>query len=261
MLRYKILNSNNNMHTCGGKAYGLFLLDSVGLQIPETLIIPKGLNITDYKQQIQKFIYNVNSQYKNTMFAIRSSADNEDGVKNSWAGMYDTKLSVPFEDVYENIIKMYYYTDTARKEAYSSIFSNNTSNSEMSLVVQRMVEPNVSGVCFTVNPINGNSDEIVIEVIEGIGEKLVGGKVTPQLYIIKEPCDCIWYESGDFFASKLLSDNIICDIVNKIEYLKNKIYKEADIEFAIQNEDIYFLQIRPITKIYNKNDHTEVSDT
>jgi pyruvate,water dikinase len=249
MLRYRILTSDNSEYTCGGKAYGLYLLNSIGMQIPETLIVPKGLNIPEYKQQIEEFIDNVNSQYANSLFAIRSSANNEDGVKNSWAGVYETKLSVSYDEVYEYILRMYCYTDTARKKAYS-MFVNNTSNSEMSLVVQRMIEPKISGVCFTVNPINGNSDEIVIEVIEGIGEKLVGGMVTPQMYIIKGLGNCIYFEEGDFSSLRLLSDKIICDITNKIIYIKEKIYKEADIEFAIQDNDIYFLQIRPITKIY-----------
>jgi pyruvate,water dikinase len=219
------------------------------MKIPETLIVPKGLCIPDYKQQIKEFIDNVSSQYVNAMFAIRSSASNEDGKQNSWAGMYNTKLSVPINEVYESILEMYYYTDTVRKKAYG-VYVNNNLTSEMSLVVQRMIVPNISGVCFTVNPINGNSDEFVIEVIEGIGEKLVGGMITPQMYIIKESGKCIRFEEGDFIEKKLLSDDVIYSITNKILYIKNEIYKEADIEFVIQNETIYFLQIRPITKIY-----------
>ena len=113
MMKYCILNSENNANSCGGKAYGLFLLNSVGLQIPETLIVPKGIRLPDYKQKIRDFLNGINSEYNDVSFAVRSSASNEDGVKNSWAGIYETKLSIPISEVYESILEMYCYTDSA----------------------------------------------------------------------------------------------------------------------------------------------------
>lgn len=250
MSKFNILGVENISYNYGGKAYGLYLLDSVGLQIPETLIVPYNLHISDYKYQIEDFVENIVIQYgKATTFAVRSSASNEDGKNNSWAGIYDTKLFVTAETVYETVYEMYYNTNTTRQEAYS-IFTNSTLNVEMSLVVQRMIEPTVSGVCFSVNPINGNNTEIVIEAVEGSGDKLVGGIVTPQMYILNESGNCIYFDEGDYIMPNLLSNYILCQIVKKINYIKKALYQEADIEFALQNHKIFFLQIRPITRIY-----------
>lgn len=246
---YSILGAGNIECACGGKAYGLHLLNSVGLQIPETLIIPYKLHISDYKYKIQEFIDSVVAKYGKAKFAIRSSASNEDGSDNSWAGMYDTKLSVAPENVFETILQMYYYSSTARKEAYS-VFANSTSKTEMSLVVQRMIESTVSGVCFTTNPINGNYTEIIIEAVEGLGDKLVSGLVTPQMYIVSESGNCILFDNGDYIGVNLLSDCTLYNFARQIIYIKNVLYQEADIEFALHDGQIFFLQIRPITKTY-----------
>lgn len=250
-MSFSIIGSDDCKEEYGGKAFGLFLLNSVGLPIPETLIIPYDLNdVTPYQDKIEDFVNQIINKNANAKFAIRSSASNEDGVDNSWAGIYDTKLSVEPVDVFETILKMFHYVDTNRKDAYST-FAKNTSDTNMSLVVQRMVNPNVSGVCFTINPITGNNKETVIEVVSGLGEKLVGGLVTPQMYIISDSGECTQYEAGDYSEQKLLSDYIIKEFIEKVLYIKRTLYQKADIEFAFYDNQIFFLQIRPVTKVYN----------
>jgi len=247
---YNILGSKNIECDCGGKAYGLHLLNTAGMQIPETLIIPCKLRISEYKNEIQEFIDNIVNKYGKTMFAIRSSAENEDGINNSWAGIYDTKLSVTTENVYETVLQMYNYTGTSRQEVYGT-FANIASTPEMSLIVQRMIDSTVSGVCFSINPINGNHAEIVIEVVEGLGDKLVGGLITPQMYIINESGNCLSFDNGDYVGVNLLSDCMLRYFSKQIAYIKNALYIKADIEFAFHDKQVFFLQIRPITKTNN----------
>ena len=54
----------------------------------------------------------------------------------------------------------------------------------MAVVVQRMVEPDVAGVLFTIDPVSGRSDQMVVEAVFGLGESVVSGVVTPDHYVI-----------------------------------------------------------------------------
>lgn len=65
------------------------------------------------------------------------------------------------------------------------ILNNNISfeNLEMTVIVQEMVDSEISGICFTINPITGNDKEMLIEVGEGLGEKIVSGKVANKNFL------------------------------------------------------------------------------
>ena len=239
------------LSNCGGKAKGLYLLDSAGVNIPETLIIPSGLNIALYKKQIEDFCDKITHNYCNAKFAVRSSALTEDGAECSWAGMYDTLLNITSEKLYDCIQRMYSYTGTSRQQMYKEFSKSDDSSMNMGLVVQRMIEPDFAGVCFSVNPISGKDNEIVIELVSGLGEKLVSGEVTPQLIILDENGKCKYFECGDYPNDIIVNNEILKNFFSIIAYLKQTIMQDADIEFAIQNNIIYFLQIRHITKTYS----------
>lgn len=242
---------NDFFNSCGGKAKGLYLLNEAGVDIPETLIIPANLNIYQYEEDIRDFSLSLQERYPNVKFAVRSSALTEDGVECSWAGMYDTMLNISSENLYETITNMYSYSATARQQTYRSFSNSDDQSTKMGLVVQRMIEPDVAGVCFTINPISGDDNEIVIEAVDGLGEKLVGGEITPQLYILDKMGKCKYFECGDYSGAQMFTNSLLAEFTKLVYHLKYNVIKEADIEFAIQNNKVYFLQIRHITRKYN----------
>lgn len=77
---------------------------------------------------------------------------------------------------------MYTYSATTRQKTYREFSNSDELSTKMGLIVQRMIKPDVAGVCFTINPISGDENEIMIEAVNGLGEKLVGGEITPPAF-------------------------------------------------------------------------------
>ncbi len=250
MSNYEFLG-NVNMEICGGKAKGLYYLSNIGMNIPETLVIPNNILVDEYEKQIKEFVNRIVLTYGNVKFAVRSSAANEDGINRSWAGMYDTILDVQADKVFDTVKNSVQYKKTERNDCYKNLSKDENNIEKISIVLQRMIVPKVSGVCFTLNPVNKESNETVIEVVEGLGEKLVSGQITPQMYILDEQGSCLEYDSGEC-KEFLLSYEFLKKLRYEVGRIQKYIYKIADIEFAIDEEKIYFLQVRPITALYKK---------
>lgn len=250
MSHYEFLG-NVNMEICGGKAKGLFYLNNIGMNIPETLVIPNNISLNDYEKEIRAFVNAIVLAYGNVKFAVRSSAINEDGANRSWAGMYDTFLNVEADNVFDTIKSAVQYKRTERNDCYKNLTEDESNTEKISVVLQRMIVPKVSGVCFTLNPVNKDSDETIIEVVEGLGEKLVSGRITPQMYILDKQGACLEYDPGEC-KEALLSNDFLKEFMVEVCKIQRNIYEAADIEFAVDGERIYFLQVRPITALYKK---------
>ena len=179
-------------------------------------------------------------------YAVRSSATKEDLAEFSFAGQYKTFLNTKgAEQIASKVIEC--YRSMFDKTGISYIASNKIDPDDlaMSVVVQEMVDSDLSGICFTVNPVTGNDKRMLIEVIEGLGENIVSGKVNPEQYEydryeMKAVTSC----SGGLLDSSMLEKmgRVFADI---------QIYfgHPCDIEFAVENGELYILQSRSITKI------------
>lgn len=187
---------------------------------------------------------------KNKKYAVRSSSSKEDLGDFSFAGQYETYLNMYG---FKNI-------KIAVKKCYKSMFStgvlhyfieNNikTDDFKICIMIQEMVEAEKSGVVFTINPMNGNDTELIIEVTEGIGENLVSGKVVPKR------CIYDWQEEKSIvpMENNALSKEQLHNLI-KTSLLVQKEYEfPCDIEFAFDKDKLYLLQARPITNIMYSN--------
>lgn len=119
--------------------------------------------------------------------AVRSSATAEDLPDLSFAGQQDTYLNIVGEqELVQAVIRCWASLWTARAIGYRS--RNGISQEEVSLavVVQCMVQSEVSGVLFTANPLTGKRSETVIDATLGLGEALVSGMVEPDHYVVED---------------------------------------------------------------------------
>ena len=147
-----------------GKMYGLSVLNSKGIKVPYTMVIPTGVDVDVNDLSILDSKYN--------KYSVRSSADIEDGEKNSFAGMFDSYLNVERKELLNNIYKVKDSVNNQRLREYIEV--NNLDNPNMAVVIQSFKEPTYSGVWI------GNSDTSgVLEWVKGNGEKLVSGSATP----------------------------------------------------------------------------------
>jgi len=120
--------------------------------------------------------------------AVRSSATAEDLPDMSFAGQQDTYLNIIGADALtDSVIACWSSLWTARAIGYRARNEIPQEDVSLAVVVQKMVEAEVSGVMFTANPLSGKRDEIVIDATFGLGEALVSGLVEPDNYIIATP--------------------------------------------------------------------------
>ena len=202
----------------GGKALGLALLKHAGLNVPKTCIIPVySLEKKYYKNYLDDLNY--------MLYSVRSSATVEDNQKNSFAGIFKTKLKIKKENLTESI--KYVEKSQFSEEAmlYSSHF--NTDKPYMSVIIQQYIEPEYAGVWIGKGLNSG-----ILEHVTGCGETLVSGKGTP----ISEK-----KYSND--GLKIKKESLWSTFINTQKMLKSI----CDFEWAIKNNKLYWLQYRPVT--------------
>jgi len=117
--------------------------------------------------------------------AVRSSATAEDLPDASFAGQQETYLNVRGpEELIENTIKCWSSLFTPRAIFYRTQKGFKHEQVLISVGVQKMVDAKAAGVIFTINPVTGEPNQIVIEANWGLGESVVSGAVTPDDYIV-----------------------------------------------------------------------------
>jgi len=116
--------------------------------------------------------------------AVRSSATAEDTKIDSWAGELETYLNTTKEDLLENIKRCWASLYTPRAIFYRFGRKLDHKPVLVAVVVQKMIQSEVSGVCFTVHPVTKDQDQMLIEACWGLGEILVSGQITPDSYVI-----------------------------------------------------------------------------
>ncbi len=124
-------------------------------------------------------------ELKDTFVAVRSSATAEDLPDASFAGQQETFLNVRgAEDLLDKVIKCWSSLFTPRAIFYRNEKGFPHEKVFISVGVQKMVNSGCAGVMFTINPVTGNRDEIVIEGNYGLGETVVSGVVNPDDFVI-----------------------------------------------------------------------------
>jgi pyruvate,water dikinase len=122
---------------------------------------------------------------KDTFVAVRSSATAEDLPDASFAGQQETFLNVRgTDDLIEKLVKCWSSLFTPRAIFYRNEKGFAHDKVFISVGVQKMVNSRVAGVIFTINPVTGNKDEIVIEGNYGLGETVVSGAVNPDDFVV-----------------------------------------------------------------------------
>ena len=181
-------------------------------------------------------------------YAVRSSSSLEDGDLTSFAGQFDTYLNVEEKDLNTKIIECFKSLYKINVLEYMKTNNLDLSNLKMNVIVQEMINPDISGVLFTSNP-QGIINESVISVSYGLGENVVAdkGEITTYYYNLT---DKLYYYDG---IKNILNKEQIEELINISEELKKELGSYLDIEFSILNNTIYLLQTRKITTIDDTN--------
>jgi len=206
--------------------------------------------------------------------AVRSSATAEDLPDLSFAGQQDTYLNIIGDkQLTEAVVDCWSSLWTARAIGYR--IRNHISHEDASLavVVQEMVQSDVSGVLFTANPLTGALDESVIDATFGLGEALVSGQVEPDHFVVKQNLDSTFSISNKTLGAKAVAtrskvgggvesiteqskskQTLTDDQIKQLAEIGQRIQKEygapQDIEWAFADHKLYILQSRGITSLF-----------
>ena len=174
---------NASSHLIGGKAKSLVFLKEKGFNVPDFVVFTEHeiehLSEEEVSEKLSQF-------HDNTFFAVRSSANLEDGIHHSFAGIFNTALFVKKSDVYKTIQKVFHQKLSETVTTYLAINNVAVSSLSLAIVVQEMIDANVSGVAFGIDPSQPYSTAKVISTVFGLGEGLVSGKLNSDTYIFSD---------------------------------------------------------------------------
>lgn len=238
-----------------------------------SLEIKKKTMSSQMPDEIAKVVRESYSKLGGFPVAVRSSATAEDLPDASFAGQQATFLNTqgPAE-VVEAVQKCYASLFEARAIYYRIINKFDHMKIGIAVPVQLMIQSDVSGIMFTVDPVTGDTNRLVIEAGYGLGEAIVSGSVTPDRYLIdksnmtivdKEINKQEWKivrdpKGGDRHvnitadlqsAPKIIYDDTILKIAGLGVKIEQHYGKPQDTEWAIENGNVYFVQSRPITTL------------
>ena len=235
----------------GGKAANLGRLIRGGFNVPSGFVISTASRPS---RATTGAILEAYAKLGRGPVAVRSSATNEDGVSASFAGLYETILNVEGEyDLVKAIDKVRNSRHNEAVEAYLEALDLPAAP-RMGVIVQRMLSPDYSGVMFTCDPLSGERDVITIEAVRGLADVLVGGRVTPSLFVVNESGKVLLQDDTQNLDSLLRYPDDLNSPLARIAALGRKIeiiFGQApqDIEWAVENDLIYILQARPVTGV------------
>jgi pyruvate,water dikinase len=210
------------------------------------------------------------------LVAVRSSATAEDLPEASFAGQQSTFLNVEGEDnVVAAVQKCWASLFEPRAIYYREQQGFDQLSVGIAVPIQKMVQSSASGVIFTLEPITGNRNIIVIEAVYGLGEALVAGEVKPDLYMIAKDKMVITSKRISHQERKLvfnpngkngetnvwqlvtpskqeqqkIPDADILKLTEIALRIENHYQSPQDIEWAQENSELYIVQTRPITTV------------
>jgi pyruvate, water dikinase len=202
--------------------------------------------------------------------AVRSSATAEDLPDASFAGQQETFLNISgWANVVEYTQKCWASLFGARAIYYRVQQKYDHFKIGIAVPVQIMVQSEVSGIMFTVNPLTNNEDEISVEAAYGLGETVVSGTITPDQYIVSKngfeiekkyivPQTWQLTKAGRISISKAfqkkqkLPDKQIVELAQIGLTLQKHYNRPQDIEWGMQGGKLYIVQTRPITTLKNQ---------
>lgn len=252
------------------------ILDTVQVENMETveraseqiqaLILAKDMP-KDIAEEIEKGFKKLGAEF----VAVRSSATAEDGANAAWAGQLDTFLNTTESTLLENVRRCWASLFTPRAIFYRFEKGLHASKISVAVVIQKMIQSEVSGIAFSVHPVTEDKNQMIIEAGFGLGEAIVSGQITPDSYVIaKEPRAILdknityqnralwrareggneWHELSEEEGTKpTLSDAQALQLAEIVIRIENHYGFPCDIEWALEAGQFFITQSRPITTL------------
>jgi pyruvate, water dikinase len=282
----------------GGKGASLARMASLGLPVPPGFVIPAGAlaaALPDGGEELRRLAREQDAEGCQALLrtvemnpqatgavqeayaalgegdvpvAVRSSACAEDSEAASFAGQQETYLHVRGEADVRRRIRDCWASFFSERALFYRGQKGSLDDLGMAVVVQRMVEAEVAGVLFTMDPVRGRRDSMVVEAVFGLGEAVVSGHVTPDHYVLKrdgrlkrsklavQPYAVVPLPGGGIEERELsesegaaatLDEDRLAELARIGADLEERLGTPQDIEWALQGGELFVLQARPVT--------------
>jgi pyruvate,water dikinase len=252
-------------------------------------MVTKGEFPEDLAHEIINSYKKLSGHFRQALVAVRTSATAEDMPEASFAGMGTTLLNVRGE---ANLLN-------AVRECWASLFTGRSifyrvenkiphEKVKISVAVMKMVESEVSGVMFSIDPVKNDKDRIVIESVWGLGELIVQGSVVPDHYVVQKGTFAILSKEISDQSVQLvrtgggenkeiqvpkgirdkqkITDKEIIELAHYCDKLQKHYYFPQDAEWAKEKASLrrqgklFIVQTRPVTVIPATSRKLEVKE-
>lgn len=259
----------------GGKGHNLKVLTQSGFNVPVGIVLHANFYKENYEkpiefnysntQELEKQCEEMQEKVKREplptalidvikehvnpdfLYAVRSSSTFEDLEGSAFAGQHETYLNTSVDELEEKIKECFASLWNMHAVVYRHERGFSQEEASMAVVIQQMVPSESAGVAFSVDPISGKFDRVLIESSFGLGENVVAGESLTDTYLVdmktQEIQENLAGDEGSLTQEEVLN---IAKLAKKIE----KHYASPqDIEWAIYEGEVYLLQSRPQTTI------------
>ena len=206
------------------------------------------------------------------LWAVRSSATNEDGAHASFAGVYRTRLGIPLEEMGLAVKDLWLSIWDERVLNYHATSGLSGTPPTMAVVIQPLLEARAAGVAYSIHPLTGRTTQVVINAVAGLATALVDGRATPDQYMVEmaensQPiriCErtitgqtqalrvtgqglCEVPLSDDAVGRATLSDDQLFDLARTAKQIEKTFGHPVDLEWLYDDRGLWLLQARPIS--------------
>ena len=255
--------------TWGGKGAALARLLDLGFPVPPLAVVPPDADDVDAAvgDALERLAHP-------PFVAVRSSAADEDGAEHAFAGALDSFLFVPPGRVAERVRDVRRSGEGERVRAYRAARGLDGAGQPPAVLIQRIVDADVSGVAFSADPVTGDTDTVVISAAWGLGSAIVDGRAeaetlrlgrdgevldrTPGAQTVADRFDA---EAGGGVAEVAVSgsDPVLSDadarrVADMARRAAEAFGAPQDVEWAIADGELWLLQSRPITTLPTRAD-------
>ncbi|MBP7927944.1 phosphoenolpyruvate synthase, partial [Patescibacteria group bacterium] len=220
----------------------------------------------DLAGEIKEYYHNLCGIH-DRLVAVRSSATAEDLPDASFAGQQETYLNIiGYQDVVKHVQKCWASLFESRAIFYREEKGFNHFKIGIAVPVQLMVQSEISGIMFTVNPLTNNRDEVSVEAAYGLGQPVVSGEVTPDQYIVNKTSGKIvskyisnqtWQMTLDgnvpvskkYQKTQKMSNRHVVQLAKLGVDIEKHYGRPQDMEWGMEGGKLYIVQSRPITTL------------
>ncbi|MBU6434669.1 MAG: hypothetical protein KJS98_15280, partial [Nitrospirae bacterium] len=206
------------------------------------------------------------------LWAVRSSATNEDGVRASFAGVYRTRLGIPLEEMASAVKDLWLSIWDERVLNYYATAGLSGAPPAMAVVIQPLVEAQAAGVVYSIHPLTGRATQVVINAVAGIAASLVDGSATPDQYVVEmaENSQTLRIRERtitrqtqalrvtgqglrevprpvDAVGRATLADGQLFDLARTAKQIEKTFGHPVDLEWLYDERGLWLLQARPIS--------------